>query len=352
MTINESSVCVIIAAFNSRGTITRAITSALLQSDVSEVVVADDASRDDTAALARAADDGSGRLTVIALGENRGPAAARNAALQRSKSPYVCVLDADDYFLPDRISRLLGVADKSWDLIADDILIVPEDQRHLEFSVVNSGPPASSRTLDLEAFVRGNISDPRRMRGELGFLKPIIKRSFLEQHSLRYDERLRLGEDYALYTRALLAGARFYLANTCGYIAIERKNSISSDHSARDLEKIIAFDTDCLNNMKQLNNAERAAVAAHRAGTVRKHDHRTVIDHKLAFGYLSALALLSTMPRSIPYIAVETARAKTGRLFAMRNDSAPVGQIPGLRFLVGVPGTHLRYSAPNTGRSE
>jgi succinoglycan biosynthesis protein ExoU len=333
MDINESGVCVIIAAFNAQNTIARAVKSALQQDCIREVIVADDASRDDTARRARMQDDGSGRLAVITLTENKGPAAARNAALAHSNSPYVCLLDADDYFLPDRISRLLTAADSSsWDIIADDILIVPEDQEYLEFSILKSGSPQPHETLDLETFVRGNISYPQRPRGELGFLKPIIKRAFLRQHGLAYNEEFRLGEDYVLYTQALIAGARFFLANACGYVAIERNESISSRHSARDLERIITFDDECFKDPR-LSTKARTALAAHREATLRKYNYRRVLDCKQDLGPLRALALLATMPTSMPYILAETIRAKTMR----RAGGDPRGTRPCSRFLVGMP---------------
>jgi len=62
-------VTVVIAAWRADGTIGRAVASALAQPEAAEVVVVDDASGDDgaTLAAARAADDGTGRLIVLAL---------------------------------------------------------------------------------------------------------------------------------------------------------------------------------------------------------------------------------------------------------------------------------------------
>jgi succinoglycan biosynthesis protein ExoU len=345
MNIDDSDVCVIIAAFNAQETIGRAVNSALAQGHVREVIVADDASQDQTADRARQHDDGSGRLVVLTLRENKGPAFARNAALQSSKSPLVCTLDADDYFLPDRIARLLIAASTAqWDMIADDILIVPQIGQNLDFAVVNSTPPRLGKSIDLESFVRGNISHPRRPRDELGFLKPIIRRNFLTEHGLRYDERLHLGEDYALYARALIAGARFLLANSCGYIAIERHDSISSLHSAKDLANIAAFDAECLRGALPLSNRERKALAAHRAATLQKCDYRALLDYKRERGVFAALARLATTPNSIPYIAGETIKARAMRLFGHENRQD--NKAMGFRFLIGVPETQL--SLPTT----
>src|SRR3990172_10997864 len=91
-------VCVIIPAFNAETTIARAIKSALAQVHVQEVVVCDDGSKDDTAKVAALQDDGTGRLSVVKLNENKGPAAARNIGIGASRAPCVCLLDSDDFF--------------------------------------------------------------------------------------------------------------------------------------------------------------------------------------------------------------------------------------------------------------
>ena len=128
----DTSVCVCIAAYNAEGTIARAINSALRQSHVTEVIVVDDASMDGTAMIAGQCNDGSGRLSIIALERNGGPSAARNRALAQSRADVFCVLDSDDYFVSDRIGRLLGSDLGAWDFLADDILIVPERQAELD----------------------------------------------------------------------------------------------------------------------------------------------------------------------------------------------------------------------------
>ena len=262
MSLEKNGVAVIVAAHNAQGTIRRAVRSALEQGHVCEVIVVDDASRDGTPAEARLEDDGSGRLAIISLPENGGPSRARNIALEHSGAPYICVLDWDDYFLPGRIASLLTADEGPWDMLADDIVIVPEEAAHAQFSIASTDAPPL--VLDLATFVSGNISHRTRLRGELGFLKPIIRREFLRDHGLRYDEHLRLGEDYALYTKALMAGARFCVVGARGYVATQRQGSISARHTAQDLQRMAQFDEQCLANSIGLSAREQAALAAHR----------------------------------------------------------------------------------------
>src|SRR5262249_20890106 len=116
--------------------------------------------------------------------------------------------------------------------------------------------------LSFEQFVRGNVTRRGLLRRELGFLKPLIRRAFLDRHRLRYDERLRLGEDYALYARALAAGARFLLIPAEGYVSVMRDDSISSRHSREDLELLRDSDKDLI-AQTSLTAGERQALKSH-----------------------------------------------------------------------------------------
>ena len=74
--MGSQSICVIIAAKNASSTIAEAVRSALAEPEVSEAVVIDDASTDDTFQVAKQCDDGTGRLIVERFDVNRGPSAA------------------------------------------------------------------------------------------------------------------------------------------------------------------------------------------------------------------------------------------------------------------------------------
>ena len=71
-----------------------------------EVVVADDGSADGTGALAT--DALGGRVTVVRNETARGPAAARNLALERATGELVAFLDADDLWLPRWLEAQVG----------------------------------------------------------------------------------------------------------------------------------------------------------------------------------------------------------------------------------------------------
>ena len=329
-----SGICVVIAAHNAEATVGRAVSSALAQANVSEVIVVDDASTDRTAAAALFADDDSGRLKVLVETHNLGPAGARNRALACSDAPYFCVLDSDDYMLPGRVARLLESAGE-WDMIADDIIILPQQAR-LSFSLQRGGAPDNGRILDVERFVLGNISRRGRPRGELGFLKPVISRAFMRRHALLYDEKIRLGEDYAFYLQALLHGAKFRLVSACGYVAVERSDSLSSRHTAGDLRRMLAFDEAILRDHSHIPPAERRALDKHRAAIRNKFVYAAALENKQANGLASGLACLARSPAALPYVFAETLRAKS---LALRRRLGPsfAAEPHHLRFLIGLP---------------
>jgi succinoglycan biosynthesis protein ExoU len=306
-----NEICVIVAAMNAETTVARAVASALAEPEVSEVVVIDDASRDGTARQARSVDDGSGRLTVIRAPRNLGPAAARNLALARSKAPFVAVLDADDVILPGRFAALADAGD-DWDMSADNMMFVSEDQAHEFVGLAAFATGGVAERMIFARFVAANISQPGRPRGELGFLKPVMRRAFLTANGLAYDERLRLGEDFDLYARMLLAGARFRLVAACGYVAIERPDSLSAKHSAADLAALVGADDRML--ARPLAPADREVLAVHRAQCAQRWHHRHFLDAKQNNGLVRALVANRSKPRLLVDAAMGVARDKLALL--------------------------------------
>ena len=301
-----NSVCVVIAAMNAAETIGRAVRSALAEAEVGEVVVVDDGSGDDTAETARAADDGSGRLSVLELGVNRGPSAARNHAIENSSSALIAILDADDFLLPGRFVPML--AEDDWDFVADNILFV--DAAWPGLATIQ--PPRFApdpRFLDLAGFIEGNVSRRGKERGEIGFLKPVMRRSFLEAHALAYREEMRLGEDYDLYARALIRGARYKILHSVGYGAVVRANSLSGRHRTLDLKCLWEADVAMLAD-PHLTGRARVLVGEHAAHVRGRYELRRFLDDKAAKGFVRAGLGALARPAVLPGVAIGIARDK------------------------------------------
>lgn len=246
---------VIIAAFNAEATLERAVRSALAQPDVTEVCIVDDLSSDGTRPLAEKLARAEARVLVRVMETNAGPSAARNAAIAATSAPWIAILDADDFMLEGRIAALHAAAGEA-DFIADALIRVAGDAQPAAPGTVLGPVP-----LGFIDFVLGNLG---RQTGplDLGFLKPMMRRAFVEKHGLRYREDMRLGEDYELYARALALGARFLTCEPAGYISVERSGSLSKAHSEEDLRRLRDCD-DGLAGIRPLSAAETRALKRH-----------------------------------------------------------------------------------------
>src|SRR5258706_12098464 len=96
-------ISVVLATYDRRHSLPRAIASVLAQDGVRfELIVVDDASRDGTADyLATLCDP---RVRAITAERNGGPGAARNLRLKTARAGIVAFIDSDDAFLPRRLS--------------------------------------------------------------------------------------------------------------------------------------------------------------------------------------------------------------------------------------------------------
>ena len=271
--VNPCDVTVIVPAWNAEATLERAVDSALAQIDVRvEVIIIDDASSDNTLKIAKELAAADPRVTVIAQQVNQGPAKARNVGLAHAKGAFVTPLDSDDFMEAGRLATLLALANKeNWDFVADDLWQIDDgfpvnttSRRRLFSDDVLGEVP-----INLADFVHGNMSKKHGGRREIGFLKPLMRRSFLDAQDLRYREDMRLGEDYDFYARALLRGGRFCLTDPAGYIAVVRAGSLSGHHDAAALRALVAAD-DRLLQTSGLSLGDRHIIRAHRIETLKR----------------------------------------------------------------------------------
>src|SRR5262245_25174348 len=93
-------VSVVIAAYNARCFLPETLASVFSQSYSSyEIIVVDDGSTDGTREMLQTYNE----KVVCRLQENRGPSAARNAAIEAAQGKYIAFLDADDLWFPQKL---------------------------------------------------------------------------------------------------------------------------------------------------------------------------------------------------------------------------------------------------------
>ena len=100
------SVSVIIPTYNRAHTITTCIESVLSQSfPVSEIIIVDDNSTDDTIVQLNAFKD---NIIILKTGTRSGAQAARNIGIKAAKSDWISFLDSDDEWLPNKQEKQIS----------------------------------------------------------------------------------------------------------------------------------------------------------------------------------------------------------------------------------------------------
>lgn len=205
-------VSVIIPTFNATCTIAKAVESVLAQTfrDL-EIIVVDDGSTDDTAAIAAAYRD---RIIYI-YQENQERAAARNRGLAEASGEYVAFLDADDLWAPAKLERQVAVLDAH-----PEVLVV-----YSQATVIDgAGRPRLSgyrpRTLgsgpDEPAFMLDRL-----VLSNCVPMSTSVARLTAVRESGGFDVRFRYPEDWDLWLRLASRGRFTFLAEPLASYRVE-----------------------------------------------------------------------------------------------------------------------------------
>ena len=310
-------VSVVMSNFNGAAYLEAAVTSVLAQSyGALEVIVADDASTDDSVTILNRLAEDDPRLKTVALTENKGPAGARNAAIEAAQGDWLAIVDADDLVHPDRIARLMNHAKShDADLIADDLVSFGAPETAGQTLLCDHVDDATIRVTP-SAFFRSDTAGSGF--ASFGYLKPIIRRSVLGD--MRYDETLRFGDDFDLYGRLLLSGACFMAVADPMYLYRRHAHSISHRLSVTALERLIAAHDNATTADTELHQI----LAERRAGLVRALRYQRFVDAVKARKIWAACGHLLRHPELLKEL-----RASLAERRARGRSRAPSGAQPG-----------------------
>lgn len=191
-------ISVVIPAFNSARFISEALDSVRAQSlPVSEILVVDDGSTDDTGEVVAA----SGRDIRYLRQPNQGPSAARNRGVEAARGEWIAFLDADDRWTPDKCAQQVAALERrpALRLIASDMaetdpegqIVTPSMlQKHdllAHFQALGGRPleNAAAALMRKNFIPTGTVLAARETLLAAGLFKP----------------RIRFGEDLELWAR-------------------------------------------------------------------------------------------------------------------------------------------------------
>ena len=169
--------------------------SALSQPETGELVVVDDGSRDNTAALVSSLAVQDRRVRCLRpKGAPLGPGAARNLGAQACGSDFLAFLDADDFLLPGAFSTaLLRLADTTIDVVLSRISIHFDDVGSRNGRPHEHDPAPLLATQDwLTVLCEGRVGVP--------VCSALVRRTAFERVN-GFDEVLLLGQDLVLWLK-------------------------------------------------------------------------------------------------------------------------------------------------------
>lgn len=189
-----------------------------------ECLVIDDASTDDSVAIAKEFVDADPRFKLLSLKKNEGASAARNAGLAQARGEWIALLDADDLYVPARLETLARIGEE------EQAELVIDEQIVTEFPSVRSAHRAfgfrhAKVTFTEEDFYRGTRLFRRSL--SMGYMKPLMRREFVRRSNVAYDTSVLSGEDFLFYAHLLVTRPHAVATSFAGYVYRRRRGSLS-----------------------------------------------------------------------------------------------------------------------------
>lgn len=217
-TASDPLVSVVMPAYNVAWCIARAIDSVLAQDYRSrELIVVNDGSTDGTLAVLQGY---GGTITVIDQ-ENRGMSAARNEGIRGARGTYVAFLDADDWWLPGKLSRQVELMQGRPEIgFCSTVARVEDgDGRLLNlWRCPNGGTDILATIFSQNAAIAGGCS------------AVVVRKDLLDRVGL-FDESLRGFEDPDLWMRLAAVSGYACIDQTLAVI-LRREKSVSRNLDA------------------------------------------------------------------------------------------------------------------------
>ncbi len=220
-------VSVVVIAYNDAVHLPDAVTSALTQGEaVGEVIVVNDASTDDTGAVADRLAAASPRVRVLHRSANSGGCGTpRNDGTHAARGTWIAYLDSDDVLPPGAVDALLAAARRHHADVAAGLCM----RREL--------PSGREQPWQPELFTAESVHDgltgrPQTVHDTLSVNK-LYRRGFLAGHSIRFPDGAMHYEDFVFTARLYAASPRFAVIPDTVYVWHARPTAATLSISLR-----------------------------------------------------------------------------------------------------------------------
>jgi hypothetical protein len=257
---------VVIPAFNAATCLGRALDSVQAQTyRPFEVIVVDDGSSDETAAVARSHPLGPRLISI----RNSGVSTARNIGMVAASGEYVALLDADDEYAPDHLAGLAAAAAQHRDAV---LLWTGISRRFAKGAAEEAGTLPDSNRISLqhaEDGLGGLVIKPsaydQMMCGNFVSPSSAAFKQVVDGKTRLFRPELKLGEDRVFFLELMGLGKAVFFGAESAIIHRDGANaSVTTDRSKQPIltERRIAT-LHCVRDLPEVRaSARRTALVA------------------------------------------------------------------------------------------
>ncbi|KAB1071272.1 glycosyltransferase [Tamlana haliotis] len=236
---------VIIPMYNVSKYLNKCVDSVCIQnfdSEAIEIIMVNDESPDNSLQVAEELAKKHPFIKIISQ-QNKGLGGARNTGINNAQGRYLLFLDADDWFLPNRIKELIKIADKDQlDILEFGAQIVAEDD-----TVINT----------LSADSLGEVYDGVNYYWNIAYggsaCNKLYALDFLKNNQLFFLEKI-YGEDFEFNTRAFYFAKRVKAINNVCTAFLQSSDSITRNNDKSKKDKYLNDFHIILKNINTFHN--------------------------------------------------------------------------------------------------
>lgn len=251
---------IIIPVYNNEQYLERAINSVLSQTYRNfELIIINDGSTDSSKQIVENLEKNEHRITLVST-ENQGVSSARNLGIKLSRGEYILFLDSDDYIDSSTLSIGLQIINThNPDLIAFDF---KEKYSKHEYKNTYNIRDGLYDTNDIKNELLPNLLTDYSLENYLPkqIWSSFIKKSIIDSHNIKFENNLKVAEDYLFMNRVYLSIKSFYYIKGAHlYSYCQNSSSVTQNRVSNIWEQLKLYTTKSysyLNSNPNITNGE------------------------------------------------------------------------------------------------